>query len=114
MPWAHVTTITTKPGQLRDLLRQAETELLPLYRGLPGFAAFTVVRTGDATAVFFGIWQSRQEAEQSVTTSDQWMREGAGKLIDSLYNRVGQMPFLALSGPLAGYSSPAVVADLRT
>ena len=109
----HVATITTKPGQLRDLLRMAETDLLPVYRGLPGFAAFTVVRTGDATAVFFGIWQSRQEAEQSVKSSDQWMRGGAGKLIDSLYNRVGDMPFLAVSGTLTAYSSPAVVAEPR-
>lgn len=110
----HVATITTKPGQLRDLLRMAEQDLLPVYRGLPGFAAFTVVRTGDATAVFFGIWRSRQDAEQSVKTSDQWMRGGAGKLIDSLYNRVGDMPFLAVSGTLTEYSSPGVDADLRT
>lgn len=114
MQFAHVATITTKPGQLRDLLRKAEKELMPLYRGLPGFAAFTVIRTGDATAVFFGFWQSRREAEQSVKTSDQWMRGGAGKLIDSLYNRVGELPFLACSGTLAAYSSPAVIADLRT
>jgi hypothetical protein len=32
MQFAHVTTITTKPGQLRDFLRPEETEPLPLYR----------------------------------------------------------------------------------
>lgn len=61
MQFAHVATITTKPGQLRDLLRKAEKERMPLDRGLPGFAAFTVIRTGDATAAFFGIWQSRRD-----------------------------------------------------
>ncbi len=114
MHCVHVATITTKPGQLRDLVRMAEMDLLPLYRGLPGFTAFTVVRMGDATTVFFGIWRSRQEAEQAVKSSDQWMWGGAGKLIDSLYNRVGDMPFLAMSGTLAGYSSPGVGADLGT
>ena len=111
MHCAHVATITAKPGQLHDLLRKVVAELLPLYRGLPGFIPFTVARMGDATAVFFGMWQSRQEAEQSVKTSDQWMQGGAGKLIDSLYNRVGDMPFFALSRPLTEYSSLAVVSE---
>jgi hypothetical protein len=63
----HVATISTKPSQLRDLLRKTATELLPLYRGLPGFVAFTVAKTGDATAVYFGIWHTREEAEQALT-----------------------------------------------
>lgn len=109
----HVPTITAKPGQLRDLLRQAEAVLLPLYRGLPGFVAFTVTKTGDTTAVFFDIWHTRQQAEQSVRASDQWMQDGAGKLIDSFYNRIGDLLFLAVSGDLAGYSSQAIIADLR-
>jgi hypothetical protein len=109
MQFAHVATITTKPGQLRDLLRKTEAELLPLYRELPGFVAFTVAKTGDATAVYFGIWQTREQAEQAVKTSNQWMKEGSGTLIDSLHNSVGALPFLAVAGELAAYSSPALV-----
>ncbi len=108
MQFSHVTTITAKPGQLRDLLRQAETELLPLYRDLPGFVAYTVAKTGAATAVSFGIWQTRPQAEQAIKTSDQWMREGSGKLIDSLHNMVGDLPFVAFTGELGIYTSPAV------
>lgn len=107
----HVASITTKPGQLRDLLRAAEAELLPRYRILPGFVAFTVAKTDEKAALFFGVWHTQQQAEQSVKTSDQWMREGAGKLIDSLYNRVGVLPFVAVSGELTAYSSSAITAD---
>ncbi|HLJ80494.1 MAG TPA: hypothetical protein VKT52_03335 [Ktedonobacterales bacterium] len=113
MQFAHVTTITTKPGQMRDLLRNAETELLPLYRDLPGFAAYTVAKTGEATAVCLGIWQTRQQAEQAIKTSDQWMKQGSGNLIDSLHNSVGDLPFLAFTGELAAYSSPALAVGGR-
>jgi hypothetical protein len=108
MQFAHVTTITTKPGQMRDLLRNAETELLPLYRDLPGFAAYTVAKTGEATAVCYGIWHTRQQAEQAIKTSDQWMKQGSGNLIDSLHNSIGDLPFLAVIGELAAYSSHAL------
>jgi hypothetical protein len=113
MQCAHVTTITTKPGQLRDFLRTAEADLLPLYRDLPGFVAYTIARTGEATAVCFGIWQTRQQADLAVKTSDHWMKRGSGILIDSLHNSVGNLPFLAVTGDLALYSSPAPVVGDR-
>jgi hypothetical protein len=113
MQFAHVTTITTKPGQMRDLLRKTEAELLPLYRDLPGFVAYTVAKTGEATAVGFGIWHTRQHAEQAIKTSDHWMKQGSGILIDSLHNSVGDLPFLAVTGELAGHSSPTLVAGGR-
>lgn len=113
MQFAHVTTITTKPGQMRDLLRDTETQLLPLYRDVPGFVAYTVAKTGEATAVCFGIWHTRQQAEQAIKTSDQWMKQGSGILIDSLHHSVGDLPFLAFTGDLAVYSSPAPVVGGR-
>ncbi len=88
----NVATMSTKPSQLCDLLRKTATELLPLYCGLPDFVAFTAAKTGDATAVCFGIWHTREEAEQAVKTSDRWMKEGSGTLIDSLHNSVGALP----------------------
>jgi hypothetical protein len=51
---------------LRYLLRKTATGLLPLYRGLPGFVAFTAAKTGVGTAVCFGIWHTREEAEQEL------------------------------------------------
>src|SRR5258708_24479040 len=102
----NVATITTKPSQLRDFLHKTATELLPLYRGLPGLVAFTAAKMGDATAVCYGIWHTREEAEQAVKTSDRWMKEGSGTLIDSLHNSIGALPFLAVTGEIAASSPP--------
>lgn len=113
MQFAHVTTITSKPGQLRDFLRNTETELLPLYHGLPGFVGYTVAKTGETTAVCFGIWQTHKQAEEAIKTSSQWMKQSSGILIDSLHNSVGDVPFLAFTGDLAVYSSSAPVVGAR-
>ncbi|HEV7127485.1 MAG TPA: hypothetical protein VGN32_08580, partial [Ktedonobacterales bacterium] len=85
MRFTHVTTITTKSGQMRDFLQKAEDELLPLYRDLPGFVAYTVAKTGESTAICFGIWDERVHAEEAVKTSSQWMKLSTGVLIDSLH-----------------------------
>lgn len=112
MQFTHVTTLTTKPGQMRDFLRKVEIELLPLYRELPGFVAYTIAKTGESTAVGFGIWQTRQQAEQAIKTSDLWMKQSSGILIDSLHNSIGDLPFLAVTRDLlAVYSSSAGVVD---
>ena len=113
MQFAYVTTLTTKPGQMRDYLRKAEAELLPLYRELPGFVAYTIAKTGDATAVCFGIWQTRQQASQAIKTSNLWMKQSSGTLIDSLHNSIGDLPFLAVTGDLAVYSSSDAMVDAR-
>lgn len=107
MRFTHVTTITTKPGQMRDFLQKAEEELLPLYRELPGFVAYTVAKTGETTAVCFGIWDERAHAEEAVKSSNQWMKQSTGVLIDSLHNSIGKLPFIAIKGDLVAYTSSA-------
>jgi heme-degrading monooxygenase HmoA len=115
MQYTQVTTITTQPGQMAEFLHRAETELLPLHRSLPGFVAFTATKTGEATVVMFGIWQTRQQAEESVKTSNRWMNKGgAGVLVDALHNYVGELPFLAFSSDLGVYSSPTLANGARS
>lgn len=84
-----------------------------LYRGLPGFVAFTAAKTGNAMAACFGNWRMREKAEQAVKTSDQWMKEESWTLIDMLHNSVSALPFLAVTGELAASSSPALVVASR-
>ena len=124
MQYTQVTTITTRPGKMAEFMRRAETEILPLHRAMPGFVAFTVTKTGETTALIFGIWQTRQQAEESVKTSNRWMDQiktriswmssrGVGDLVDGLHNYVGELPFLAFSSDLGVYSSPPLANGAR-
>ena len=106
MQFTHISNITTKLGQMPDYLRKTETELLPLYRELPGFVAFTVAKTAEVKALAFGIWQTREQAEQAIKTSDKWMKDAIGQLVEDSHNRIGDLPFLAVTrdlvAPVAG------------
>ncbi len=82
MQFTHIDTITTKPGQMADFLRKTEIELLPLYRELPGFVALTVAKT-----------------------SDKWMKDAIGQLVDDSHNRIGDLPFVAVTHDLHTYVS---------
>ena len=105
MQFTHIDTITTKPGQMADFLRKTEIELLPLYRELPGFVALTVAKTAEAKATAFGIWQTREQAEQAIKTSDKWMKDAIGQLVDDSHNRIGDLPFVAVTRDLYTYVS---------
>ena len=105
MQFTHIATITTKHAQMPDFLRRTETELLPTYRELPGFVAFTVAKTGGAKAVAIGIWQTHEQAEQAIKTSDKWMKDEISQLVDESYNRIGDLPFFAVTRDLGAYAS---------
>jgi quinol monooxygenase YgiN len=107
MQYTQLATITTKTGQMRDCLRTLETELLPAARKETGFVAYTVAKTGESTAVAFSIWQTREQAERAIKSFDKWTKESANKLIDSAHSHVGELPFVAFTGDLKGYASPA-------
>lgn len=109
MLYTCITTIAVKPGQVSEFLRDAEKDLLPRYRELPGFVAYTVAKMGDTSAIAFSLWQTHTQAEQSVKSSDEWMKDAIDKLIVSFHPHVGELPFLAFTGDLKVYASVAPV-----
>ena len=102
-----VTIITTEFGRVDEVLRRTEVELLPTYRAQPGFVAYAISKTGEGSAVTFGLWQTRQQAERSTLAAEKWMQESASHLIHSLHNHVGELPFLVFTDRLTAYSSAA-------
>ncbi|MGO8948785.1 MAG: hypothetical protein ACLQUY_14255 [Ktedonobacterales bacterium] len=113
MYYTHVEIVKVKPGQMDETLRRAETELLPLYRDLPGFVAYTIAKTDEVSATGLSIWQTRQQAEHAPAVREVWMKERASTLIDSLHQSIGLLPFLVVTPGLVGYSSATPVAGGR-
>lgn len=105
MYYVCITDVTTEFGRVDEALRRAEADLLPTYRDLPGFVAYAASKTGEGSAVTFGLWQTRQQAEHSTLAAEKWMQESASHLIHSLRNHVGELPFLAFTDQLTAYSS---------
>src|SRR5258708_11276020 len=105
MQFTHIATITTKLGQMPELLRKPETELLPLYRELPGFVTLTVAKTAEAKALAFGIWQTREQAEQAIKTIDKMMKDEIGILVDETHIQIDDLALLAVQLDLLTYVS---------
>ena len=109
MQYTCVEFVKVKPGQVDETLRLAETELLSLYRNLPGFVAYSVAKTDEISTIGFGIWQTQSQAKHAVVAREDWMKKGAGRLIDSFHHDIGSLPFLAFTGDLVAYT-PAISA----
>lgn len=108
-----VASITTKNGQMPELLRKAELELLPLYRDLPGFAGFSVTKTSDVSAIALSLWQTRDQAKYSIVASEQVISVGFASLIERIENHVGVTPFFVFTGEVVASASAAPVAGRK-
>lgn len=111
MLYTRIATITVHPGKASEYLHICEQDLLPRYRDLPGFVGYTVAKTGDAALTAFSLWETRAQAEQSVKTSDQWMKDEISKLIISVTHQLGELPFFAFTGELKPFTSVAPVGS---
>jgi hypothetical protein len=106
MQYTCVENVTVKTGQMDEALRKAETELLPLYRNLPGFVAYTVAKTDETSFIGLSIWKTQAQAEYAVVAREDWVKKGTGQWIDSLH-QTGGASFLAFTSDLVALC-PAV------
>jgi quinol monooxygenase YgiN len=111
MLYTRIATITVQPGKVSEYLHLCEQDLLPRYRDLPGFVGYTVAKVGDSALTAISLWQTRAQAEQSVKTSDQWMKAEISKLIISVTHELGELPFFAFTGELKPFTSVASVGS---
>ncbi|HEV7126793.1 MAG TPA: hypothetical protein VGN32_05045 [Ktedonobacterales bacterium] len=96
---------------MAEILRTAEADLMPRYRDLPGFVAFTVAKTGDSSATAFSLWQTRAQAEKCPQTNEIWMQQGARHQIDTMHNYIGDLPFMMFTPDLKVYAALAPLAS---
>ena len=59
-------------GDVYELARRAEAELLPQYQQMPGFKAFSVAVTDDEL-FSFTVWETADQAEAANTTAANWV-----------------------------------------
>jgi heme-degrading monooxygenase HmoA len=110
--FGRIAIVSLKPGSAYEAIRRTENGLLPLYRSQPGFAAYTAVKTGDASLISLSVWQTREQAVQAIQTEETWVKQHATDLVESMQNHVGELGFLSSTGDLASLATVAPVATL--
>jgi heme-degrading monooxygenase HmoA len=81
------------PGTADEILRRAQTGMLPIFRQQPGFIAYEGVVTVDDEVVSISTWESAEQAQAAVHTATGWVRENLADMILSVDNYVGEVGF---------------------
>jgi hypothetical protein len=61
-------------GDARSIAQRAEEGVLPMFQGMPGFQAYSVVEAGDEI-ISFSAWDTREEAEAASAAVADWVKE---------------------------------------
>jgi hypothetical protein len=65
---------------LADAVAENEAEILDLLRGIDGFRAYYIVRTGPASAASVSVYDDQAGAEASTQVARDWVAANLGNL----------------------------------
>ena len=90
-------------GDAHEIASRAEAELLPHYKQIPGFKAFSAAVTDDEL-FSLTVWETAEQAETANTTAADWVSESGFELTP----REVHIAEVVLSTTL-GVGTPAIV-----
>jgi hypothetical protein len=82
-----------KPGTVDLVLRQAERELLPLFRRQFGCVAYDVVKTGPGAAISVSTWDTRRQGEAAEQMVAAWVQQHVAEALVSVETHIGGLAF---------------------
>lgn len=93
MAHVRIAVYTLKPGTVDEVIRRAQSGMLPLFRRQPGFVAYDVAKTGDDEGVSISTWDSAEQAQAAIQTAAGWVKENLADMVISVENHVGELGF---------------------
>jgi len=93
MAHARVAIYKIKAGTADEILKQAQSGMLPIFRQQPGFIAYEGVVTGGEGVISISTWESAVQAQAAVQSAAAWVRENLAGMIVSVDNHVGELGF---------------------
>lgn len=93
MAHVRVAVYKIKPGAADEILRGAQSGMLPIFRQQPGFIAYEGVVTGNEEVVSISTWESAEQAQAAVQVAAGWVKENLAGLVVSVENHVGELGF---------------------
>jgi hypothetical protein len=78
-------------GDAQELTRKAEDGILPTFKSMPGFKAYSVIES-DGELFSFSAWETAEQAEAASIAVTDWVAENIGseeiQLIESRFGEV--------------------------
>jgi hypothetical protein len=101
MRYARIAIHELKAGTVDVSVGRAESQLLPLLRGQPGFVSYAVYRIDHQSVASVSVWETREAAEASVRLSQDWIDGNLPGTVLKSHIVVGEQAFESV-GPSLG------------
>ncbi len=92
-------------GDIHELARRAEEEMLPIFQAQSGFKSYSLVTHGDEF-ISFSAWESAEDAEAANAAASSWVAENMADDIELKESMVGEI----LLGTAIGVSTKAGIS----
>ena len=80
----------TITGDAQEIARTAEEGMLPIFQGMPGFKAYSILAT-DSGIISFSAWESAEEAEEANKTIASWVAENLADKVQLIEAQIGEI-----------------------
>ncbi|MGH2357575.1 MAG: hypothetical protein ACRDGJ_06125 [Candidatus Limnocylindria bacterium] len=84
--------------EVADLTKQG---MLPIFSKEPGFIEYGVADLGNQQVCSITIWETREQAQKSVTLAATWVKENLSDRVQLVNSYTGDLAFLVGSPVLA-------------
>ena len=93
MTYVRVALDTFQPGTADEALRRVREQFVPLLQRQPGFLAYEIVRTGEDTALFIHVCETKAQAEAALQAVAGWARDNLGDMVLAVEHHIGELVF---------------------
>lgn len=101
MASARVTIVKLTDSRMGEVLERVGREMVPVFRGQPGFITYQGIKTGEDSGLTVSVWETKEQADESAATAGAWIRENLAGTVASAETHVGDIVFSASREPAA-------------
>jgi heme-degrading monooxygenase HmoA len=91
MRYTRLSTYDIVKGTFPELTVIAEKGILPLFVKQPGFVDYGLLDVGNNKVVAISIWETRDEAQQSVGMAANWVKENISDRVHLVTTSIGNL-----------------------
>jgi heme-degrading monooxygenase HmoA len=77
-------------GDARQLAKEAEDGMLPIFRDQPGFRAYSLAES-DGEILSLSVWDTREQIDAANSAAASWIRENLGDSLELNNVRSGEL-----------------------
>jgi len=77
-------------GDARQLAKQAEQGMLPIFKEQPGFRAYSIAES-DGDIISLSVWDTAEQVDAANSAAGSWIKENLGDSLELRDVRAGEL-----------------------